>query len=177
MGSLGTVTEGQKGDPRAPEVAQNSLMVAGKACPAPAGQPWAADTPREVLGAPGPGHSWSLLHQPGLHEHLGGAKAPQTTRGLNGSPTASSCWHKVVLSKHFLLLNMRILLSLSSPSHPNDTETSTAKANKPMVCKRKPADFVGTKLQMEIEISVSPCYCKKLSEGPGSCTNMGVRYF
>lgn len=73
---------------------------------------------------------------------------------------------------------MRILLSLSPPSHPNDTETSTGKANKPMMCKRKPAEFVGTKPQMEIEISVSLCYCNKtLSEGPGSCTNMSVGYF
>lgn len=52
VGYLGTVTEGQKGDPRAPNMAQNSSMVAGKACPAPAGQPCAADNSLRGAGFP-----------------------------------------------------------------------------------------------------------------------------
>lgn len=62
--------------------------------------------------------------------------------------------------------------------HLGDTESSTGKANKQPVWKRKRAIFIGAKPQMETEISASPFYCiKKLSEGPGSGTNTRGEYF
>lgn len=94
------------------------------------------------------------------------------------------CWalmgvqlHLVTSAKCFLLSKMWMLLS-PSPLDSLHTESTTGKANKMPVCKRKPAIFTGNNPQMETQISVSPFFCiKKASEGPGSGTNTCGGYF
>lgn len=97
-----------------------------------------------------PGQCWvpQTWMQPSLHRHLGGATAPKVMLGTKRSPAAFSSKHKPELSKCCLLSKMTMLCSRRPPTHENTMESSTGKANKPPLCKRKPAISIVTKPQL-----------------------------
>lgn len=86
--------------------------------------------------------------QPGLHRHFGDAMAPEVMLGTKGSPSAFSSKCKPELSKCCLLSKMRMLCSSHPPTHSKAMESSTGKANKLPLCKRKPGIFIVTKPQL-----------------------------
>lgn len=120
--------------------------------------PRAAGAPSEALGAPA-GTPASLRCasrvRMGVSEMRRHLKRCQALRGAQPHlvASASRCYQNVSSCQKW-----GCCFLLHPLTHSNNTESSTGKANKLPVGKRKPAIFTGTKPQMETEISVSPLY-------------------